>query len=301
MADIKFTLNSKNFEATAHHVFKQLWNEQDFADVTLATVDNQQIRAHKVILSSCSPFFRNILLTNTHQNPLLYLKDIKHNELEMIMQFIYLGQCEVGKDDLESFLATGQDLEVNGLTEEVNINNVINPEIVNTYEQNTLQFKEQFAPIDADSYAISQKPVSDGKYGHECVQCDGAFATTRDLARHRESKHVGIRYDCDQCNGRFTRQSSLIKHKQYKHEGVRYYCDQCDGRFTTQDFIIKHKQAQHEGVRHQCDQCHERFSTQNYLMIHKKSKHEGVSYDCDQCSGSFSIKSSLVTHKKNKH
>ena len=64
----------------------------NFTDVTLATVDNQQIEVHKVILSSYSQFFRNILLRNPHPNPLLYLKDIRFKELEMIIKFIYLGQ-----------------------------------------------------------------------------------------------------------------------------------------------------------------------------------------------------------------
>ena len=70
-----------NFETNAHNTFRNLWNDQDFADVTLATVDDQQSRAHKVILSSCSQFFRNIFLKNPHQNPLLYLKDIRYKEI----------------------------------------------------------------------------------------------------------------------------------------------------------------------------------------------------------------------------
>ena len=58
------------FETNAPNTFRKLWNDQDFADVTLATADHQQIRAHKLILSSCSEFFRNIFVKNPHQNPL---------------------------------------------------------------------------------------------------------------------------------------------------------------------------------------------------------------------------------------
>ena len=53
----------------APNTFKELWGDQDFADVTLATADDRQIKAHKVIISSCSPFFRNILVKNPHANP----------------------------------------------------------------------------------------------------------------------------------------------------------------------------------------------------------------------------------------
>ena len=91
MKEVKLNVSSNDFESNSSDTFRQLWNGKDFTDVTLATVDNQQIRAHKVILSSCSPFFKNILLRNPHQDPLFYLKDIRHKELEMILQFIYLS------------------------------------------------------------------------------------------------------------------------------------------------------------------------------------------------------------------
>ena len=70
----KLTLNSNNFESNAFNTVRQLWNDHDFADVTLVTVDNKQIRAHKVILSSNSSFFKNPLLNNPHQNPPYLLK-----------------------------------------------------------------------------------------------------------------------------------------------------------------------------------------------------------------------------------
>ena len=87
----KMVLTRNDFETNAPNSFRNLWKDGHFTDVTLATKDDQQIRVHKVILSSCSPFFRNILLKNPHQNPLLYLKDIKYRELELLVEFIYLG------------------------------------------------------------------------------------------------------------------------------------------------------------------------------------------------------------------
>ena len=111
----KMIISSNEFETSAPHTFRDLWNDENFTDVTLVTVDEQQIRAHKVILSSCSPMFRNILVKNPHQNPLLYLKDIQHKELELLMRFIYLGQCEVGQGGLEGFLQAGRELKVKGL------------------------------------------------------------------------------------------------------------------------------------------------------------------------------------------
>lgn len=38
---------------------------------------------------------RHVLQRHPHQKPLLYLKDVRHRELELIIQFIYKGECQV--------------------------------------------------------------------------------------------------------------------------------------------------------------------------------------------------------------
>ena len=143
MNDKTVKLCSDNFETNAPNTFRKLWNAQDFIDVTLATVDDQQIRAHKLILISCSEFFRNIFLKNQHQNPLLYLKGIRYKELMMVLKFIYLGQCEVGQNELQDFLATGHDLKVEGLMEVVNFKETEEP-VVDNGTHNVQEHHESF-------------------------------------------------------------------------------------------------------------------------------------------------------------
>ena len=67
----KFCLRWNEFENNISSSFQELRNDKDFFDVTLACDDNQ-LQAHKVILSACSPFFRSVLKKNPHQHPLLY-------------------------------------------------------------------------------------------------------------------------------------------------------------------------------------------------------------------------------------
>ena len=92
-------------------------DDQNFTDVTLATVDDQQIKAHKVILSALSPVFRNILLRNPHQNPLIYLMDVQYYDLKLLLQYIYHGECQVTNEELMNFIKIGEKLQINGLTE----------------------------------------------------------------------------------------------------------------------------------------------------------------------------------------
>ena len=105
MESEKFSLRWNDFKSNISEAFKDLREEKDFFDVTLACEDNQ-IQAHKVILSACSPFFRNILRRNPHQHPLLYLKDVKYKELLSVINFMYLGEVSVAQDELNSFLCS---------------------------------------------------------------------------------------------------------------------------------------------------------------------------------------------------
>jgi len=112
----KFCLRWNDFENNISGAFKELREDKDFFDVTLAC-DDDQMQAHKVILSACSPFFRGILRRNKHEHPLLYLKGVKYADLVSVLNFMYHGEVNVAQEELNSFLAVAEDLKVKGLTQ----------------------------------------------------------------------------------------------------------------------------------------------------------------------------------------
>jgi len=112
----KFCLRWNDFESNISVAFRELREDKDFFDVTLAC-DDDQIQAHKVILSACSPFFRSVLRKNPHQHPLLYLKGVKYADLLAVLNFMYHGEVNVAQEELNSFLAVAEDLRVKGLTQ----------------------------------------------------------------------------------------------------------------------------------------------------------------------------------------
>jgi len=116
MSNEKFCLRWNDFENNISNAFKELRDDKDFFDVTLAC-DDEQIPAHKVILAACSPFFRNILRRNNHQHPLLYMKGVKFSDLQAVLNFMYHGEVNVAQEELNSFLAVAEDLRVKGLTQ----------------------------------------------------------------------------------------------------------------------------------------------------------------------------------------
>merc|ERR1712217_766978 len=116
MGSEKFCLSWNDFESNISLSFRELREEKDFFDITLSCGD-EQIQAHKLILSACSPFFRNILKKNVHQHPLLYLKGVKFRDLQAVLDFMYHGEVNVAQEELNSFLAVAEELQVKGLTQ----------------------------------------------------------------------------------------------------------------------------------------------------------------------------------------
>ena len=85
--------------------FKDLRQDNEFIDVTLACEDGQLVGAHKIVLTSFSPLFKNLLKSNKHKHPLVYMRGVKSEELHAILDFLYCGEANVFQDHLKSFLA----------------------------------------------------------------------------------------------------------------------------------------------------------------------------------------------------
>merc|ERR1712126_309070 len=115
----KFCLKWNDFEHNVSSAFNDIREEKDFFDVTLVC-DNNQVQAHKVIIAACSPFFKSILRRNPHQHPLLYLKGVLYEDIVSVLHFMYKGEVNIAQEQLNSFLAVAEDLQVKGLTQDGN-------------------------------------------------------------------------------------------------------------------------------------------------------------------------------------
>ena len=117
MSSQKLNLRWNDYEANLSGGLRDSRHNKDFFDVTLA-YDDGQISAHKVIISSCSSFFLNILRKNPHQHPLVYMRGVRYTELNAVLDFMYHGEVSIYEEELNSFLALAEDLQVKGLTQD---------------------------------------------------------------------------------------------------------------------------------------------------------------------------------------
>jgi len=156
----KFCLRWNDFESNISVAFRELREDKDFFDVTLAC-DDDQIQAHKLILSACSSFFRTILRRNKHEHPLLYLKGVKYADLISVLNFMYHGEVNVAQEELNSFLSVAEDLKVKGLTQSSSdSNSTPQTEPSKTQRQDDQAEKQQPARPMKQSRLLSYPPPS---------------------------------------------------------------------------------------------------------------------------------------------
>ena len=84
----KLCLQWNDFKDNVNTAFRNLREDKEFSDVTLACGDGQQLEAHKVILASNSPFFMELLRMTKHHNPLIFMRGVKEETLVAMIDFL---------------------------------------------------------------------------------------------------------------------------------------------------------------------------------------------------------------------
>ncbi|XP_068222358.1 LOW QUALITY PROTEIN: protein bric-a-brac 2-like [Palaemon carinicauda] len=113
-----FCLRWNNYQTNMTAVFDQLLQEEVFVDVTLSCEGGQQLRAHKVVLAACSPYFQAVLQNNPCKHPIVILpRDVAFADLRAIIEFVYRGEIDVAQEQINSLLAAADTLKIKGLCE----------------------------------------------------------------------------------------------------------------------------------------------------------------------------------------
>ena len=117
MSSSPLTVNLNDFINNVCDNYKDLLTDPEFADVTLASEDGKEIKAHRVILASSSLFFREIFRKNPNLNTLVYLKGVGFKELSDALRFIYLGKIEIVQAQMIKFMEIASFLKIRGLVQ----------------------------------------------------------------------------------------------------------------------------------------------------------------------------------------
>jgi len=236
--------------------------ENEFADVTLACEDRQQVEVHKVIMASSSPFFLNLLRRNKQPHPLIYMRGLKSEDLVAMVDFLYFGEANVYQENLDSFLAVAEELQLKGLMgsgAEEEVEDKIEPTAAKTKTPKQVQSKTYF-PHEAPAYDMFN-PVD--KTEPE-PSVEGTVAVT-DYTVATNLQDLD-----DKIKSMIEVSENIINSKQ----GRARICKVC-GKNGTLGQIRNHIEANHiTGVSHTCNICGKTARSRHALEMHKSTYHK---------------------------
>jgi hypothetical protein len=116
IAQQQFCLKWNNYQSNMSEVFQNMLLNENLCDVTLAC-EGASVKAHKMVLAACSPYFQSLFMANPCKHPIIILKDVRFVDLKSIIDFMYRGEVNVSQDKLSGLLKTAEMLKVKGLAE----------------------------------------------------------------------------------------------------------------------------------------------------------------------------------------
>lgn len=118
MVDVKLlSLRWKNFNYNLLSGIYESLCGGELVDLTLVA-EGQQVQAHRIVLSLCSSYFRNIFTEMPANQPALVpLQDVSYATLKDLLQYMYTGEVIVSSDALPAIARAAEVLQIKGLTE----------------------------------------------------------------------------------------------------------------------------------------------------------------------------------------
>ncbi|KAK3894146.1 hypothetical protein Pcinc_002087 [Petrolisthes cinctipes] len=108
------SLKWNNHGTTFFHVLSTIRRKESYCDVTLAC-EGKFYPVHKLVLSTCSEYFEEIFNRTQCKHPVIVLKDVKHEELEALLNYMYLGEVNVLQAELAGLIKAAECLKIKGL------------------------------------------------------------------------------------------------------------------------------------------------------------------------------------------
>ena len=270
----KYNLKFIDFESNVRDYFKNLREDQRLFDVTLATEDGQEIKAHKIVLSTGSDFFNDIFSRNNHSNMYIFLKGVSGSQLEQVIDFLYYGETSITQDEMKQFLDTAKLLKVKGLQQNMD---GIDQNIQDEFEDNKNDYEE--------AYYASQNNIAE----QETIDLlgDPVYDTfDREISGSNANKEL----------------DHQIMKTIEKTEDGKWKCNIC-GKIAKQKTQIKgHAETHIEGLSYTCDVCSKTCSTKQYLRQHISNNHTGgKDFSCKVCNKAGMNRSSYYKHNNMHH
>ena len=323
---MKLSLSWNGFDQNISNPDNLKWilsdSGKNFADVFVITNNQDKIGAHRAVLKHGSKFFEEQLEKETK---FINIGRVKYEDLVAMMDFIYIGKCEVEVSQLERFFDSAKQFALVGLQQDAAADRDTNDktefeEPIKSEPEDENQVGESILDVDTETmknehatktFDKSQEVTQNSGYKrrykvdqskHVCSVCKKYFAKSAHLRNHMVT-HNGVRsHSCDQCGKAFFQDAHLKSHMMIHKGSLPYSCHLCERTFRQNPHLKIHILT-HTGEKpYTCEECGKSFARANAFKEHKLNHTGEKPETCPKCSKAFisrqSLRKHLYTHNK---
>lgn len=114
MVQSQFSLSWDSYKSSICSGFSTLQQNGEFVDMTIAA-DGHFVKVHQVLVALASPYLKDLITSAPCQHPVIFLNNVTHRTLCLLLEYIYTGEVVVPADRLSSFAETAKSLHIKGL------------------------------------------------------------------------------------------------------------------------------------------------------------------------------------------
>ena len=324
-----------NWDSSQHQIvgnLKQIWEDQNFTDVTLAFDDDVQIKTNRTLLAAVSPVLRGALKSVSGFNSCIFLYGLESSLMKCLLDFVCFEEISIQKENLDKFINTATKLKINGFMEpsESNQKHEISK---NTDHQTEHLLKTEDQKQMQQNYEVQTEKPSDIIYNPASeIEDYNAFESFQEKFIEENSEKLlpnDIPVDSQSMKNKSTKIKPIKDTKSLKIEPSQ---ESIKGRSNTRVNVDEEIQSsggircflckeecfqsvedldEHDRVAHsrndrsyKCDQCDAVFYKQLLLKTHVRKEHSAKNSNtnnCDICGKSFKTAAKLVTHTDYSH
>ncbi|KAJ8726388.1 hypothetical protein PYW07_001086 [Mythimna separata] len=292
----QFSLRWNNYVSHVTEAFNVLRFENDLVDVTLCC-DGGKIKAHKMLLSACSSYFKQIFKENPCQHPVIIFRNFKFEDLNAIINFMYHGEVNIFQEQLESFLITAELLEVKGLTD--NMEDESSKSQLRITDNISLDLSSKSSRMTEDIVPVlSDEPINLATMQSSREEYIPQPLTMTNTPNKSNAEHENGIVE-QQPEGSKSDENVKLKVPPVPSTSSSSEEMQVDTQTTSVEDLSEKSNSESELAKFRCQLCPKGFKHPTSLTLHKDS-HAGKT-QCPVCHRSFSRSYDMRSHLQRIH
>ena len=237
----KFSIKWNDFHSNVSKSFEVLRNGEYLQDVTLVGDDDHQVRAHKLVLSACSSYFKKIFTKNIQSNILLCLEGTTQKDLQNMLDYMYNGEVQIFQEELDRFLTFAQRMKLEGLIKVPEGPKIVTneSEVMNSFaDQKLFNPRETMRNLKTERTLMRDLSTFEDKITIQ-MSTDDMNEINEKINQSFEKLSNGL-FKCLLC-GKITKQCGGMKQHVETHlEGLSYPCQHCGKIYRLKESLRKH-------------------------------------------------------------